>query len=159
MITETESTPREPLYLSPEKFEESFKNVPRLAVNLIVRDERGGVLLVKRNIPPQEGVWHMPGRFLLKNETIEACRSRIARKELGIELPLGEEITLLGAFEDLDGDSRGHVIDLAFGIKLNDGVKLRQTDENSEARFFSRLPGNIGFNHRDTLQLLGFQDE
>ena len=51
----------------PEKeFLETFKNVPRLAVNLLITDQNGRVLLTRRNIPPFLGSWHFPGSFLLK---------------------------------------------------------------------------------------------
>lgn len=147
-----------PLHLSPQEFAESFRTVPRIAVNLVAKDSEGRVLLVRRNIPPQEGAWHMPGGFILKNETIEACRDRVAEKELGIQISKDAHVDLLGVFDDIDKDPRGHVIDLAFGVSLDEGRQIPPSDENSEARFFDKLPENMGFNHRDTLHALGFQD-
>lgn len=63
-----------PKRLSQEEFLETFKNVPRVAINLIITDIDNKVLLTRRNISPCLGEWHFPGSFLLKNETIDEAK-------------------------------------------------------------------------------------
>jgi len=138
-------------------FLKTFKNVPRLAINLIVTDKQNKVLLTRRNIEPSKGCWHFPGSYLLKNELIAEAQARIARDELGLELKKNESISLLGVFEDMDGDPRGHVIDVMYGFKLDNGREVGSTKESLEVKFFDKLPDNIGFNHRETLKKLGFK--
>lgn len=94
----------------------------------------------------------MPGSFILKGEPIAACIKRIAKRELGIKID-PKKARLRGAFDDLGGDPRGHVVDLVYGIKTN--IPIKETDETKEAKFFSVLPRNIGFNHKETLRKLG----
>ena len=150
---------RHPLRLSEQEFLETFKKVPRLAINLLIIDDQGKVLLTKRNIPPQKGYWHYPGGFLLRDESIVECQRRIAEKEFGLRLDDNNSLKLLGAFEDLDKDPRGHVVDLMYGLQLNDVSVVNTTDETSEFRFFEKLPREMGFDHQDTLIKLGYQVE
>jgi len=151
----------EPERLSEQEFLETFKKIPRLAVNLLITDHDGRVLLTKRNIPPFSGSWHFPGSFLLKNEPIADAQRRVARDEFGLELDEKADLSLLGVFDDLDGDPRGHVVDLAYGLTIEDSSQIKPTRETSEVKFFdkNKLPKNIGFNHRDTLHRLGYKDE
>lgn len=144
-----------PKRLSQEEFLESFKNVPRVALNLIVTDSENRVLLARRNISPCFGEWHFPGSFLLKNEMIDDAKKRIAKDEFGLDLD-NKDVSLLGVFEDLEGDPRGHVIDIAYGMKIDDVNKIKTTKETMEVKFFEKLPGKIGFNHRETLNKLGW---
>lgn len=140
----------------PEKeFLETFKNAPRVAINIIVKNEAGEILLAKRHIQPFINHWHMPGSFLLKNETIRECQKRIAESELGLEWEEGFEPTLLGAFDNIDGDPRGHVVDLVYGLDAGDAAsKIKPTKETSELKFFAKLPEEIGFNQEVTLRKL-----
>jgi ADP-ribose pyrophosphatase YjhB (NUDIX family) len=144
-----------PKRLSQEEFLESFKNVPRIALNLIVTDSGNRVLLTRRNIPPCEGDWHFPGSFLLKDETMDDAKKRIAKDEFNLDIN-DKDLFLLGVFEDLEGDPRGHVIDIAYGMKIDDVNKIGTTKETMEVRFFDKLPEEIGFNHRETLNKLGW---
>lgn len=147
--------------LPEQEFLETFKNVPRLAVNLIITDLDGKVLLTRRNISPFSGSWHFPGSFVLKNEPIIDTQKRVARDEFGLELDEQADLSLLGAFDDLHSDPRGHVVDLVYGLTIEDSSQIKPTKETSEVKFFERdkLPKDIGFNHRDTLHKLGYKDE
>lgn len=143
--------------LSPKEFEKSFEKVPRVAVNLIVTDIDNRVLLARRNIPPHECDWHFPGSFVLKNESINEALKRVAKNEVGMDLTEEIDLKLLGNFDDINGDPRGHVIDMAYGMQIGDTSKIVATKENIEVKFFDKLPENIGFNHRDTLEKLGYK--
>lgn len=152
------ATKQTPLWLSDEEFLESFKNVPRLAVNLLISDGEGRILLTRRNIPPLAGFWHFPGGFLLKNESITECQRRVAKKELDLELSDGTNVILLGAFDNITGEPRGHIVDLIYGLTVNDVSGIKPTKETLETKFFGKgkLPEDIGFNHRETLAKLGY---
>jgi len=147
-----------PRKLPQKEFLESFRNVPRLAVNLFITDTHGMLLLTKRNNPPFIGYWHLPGSFLLKNETIIAAQRRVAQDELGFRLSEYVELLLLDAFDDIEEDPRGHVVDIIYGMRVKDFSQIKPTKETAEAKFFARdkLPSDIGFNHRRILHELGF---
>jgi ADP-ribose pyrophosphatase YjhB (NUDIX family) len=150
-----------PFKLPMDEFLATFKNVPRIAIDLIVTNSIGQILLTRRNIPPFPGTWHFPGSFLLKDEPILAAQQRIAQDELGLKLDTNSTPSLLGVFEDLDSDPRGHVVDVVYGIKINDPSLIKPTKETKEIKFFDKnqLPSDIGFNHRDTLSKLGYTCE
>jgi 8-oxo-dGTP diphosphatase len=150
-----------PERLSEQEFLKTFKKVPRLAVNLIISDSDGRILLTRRNIPPFLGSWHLPGSFVLKNEPIADVQKRVAKDELGLKLEEDKDLSLLGAFDDLDGDPRGHVVDLVYGLIVIDSSKIKATEETLEVRFFDKdkLPKDIDFNHRDTLRELGYRGD
>ncbi len=132
----------------------SFKYVPRLAVSLVVENNRGEVLLARRAIPPEKGSWHMPGAFVLKNEPIRDCIKRIAHKEFDLTIR-PTSVRLLGLFDDIHNDPRGHVVDAVYRLKVSEPPKL--TKETRELKFFRKLPRVIGFNHGKTLRGLGYR--
>ena len=126
-----------------EAFLRTFDLVPRAAVCLLVRDATRGVLLAKRaEGMAMAGAWHLPGAFLLRNEPIADCVARIARKELGVGVAAWRPF---GFFEDLDGDPRGHVIDLV--VEVETGSEPAPPEETGAVRYFDTVPDGLGFHH------------
>ncbi len=167
----------EPRKLPYNKFLESFKYAPRPAVNLLVERVTEGcdpsyegshpckeILLTKRQKPPFAEYWHLPGSFVLKGEALMDCVQRVANEELGFKV---ENVKLIGAFDDLTGDPRGHVVDLVYRCTIKQDQKgqafskkawpSKPVGDTAEIKFFKKLPVNIGFNHRETLRRLGYQ--
>lgn len=138
-------------------FLRTFKLVPRIAINLLISDSKNQILLTKRAIPPFKSYWHLPGAFLLKDEAIHQAIDRIEKDELGIKT--NGEFKLLGVFEDINKDPRGHVIDIIYGCKVENNFSLKPTGDNKELNFFKKLPSKIGFNHQDSLNKLGYKGE
>ena len=106
-------------------------------------------------MPPFADYWHLPGSFIIKNETMDQCIRRILKDELGLGLK-DIKPELLGVFEDIDKDPRGHVIEIIYGIELNDKLKPKPVGLTKEAKFFKKLPPHIGFNNKETLVKLGY---
>lgn len=69
------------------------------------------ILLIKRGIEPFEGMWALPGGFLRRGETIEACAVREMREETGLST---ESIAPIGVFSRSDRDPRGWILSNAF---------------------------------------------
>lgn len=137
-------------------FLETFKFAPRPAVSLLIENNERYVLLTKRLKPPFANYWHLPGSFIVKNETIGECIRRIAKEELGIKVKHVKP-KLSGVFENLDKDPRGHVIDIIYAIKLSRTIEPKPIGYTKEIKFFKKLPTNIGFNHHETLAKLGYK--
>jgi ADP-ribose pyrophosphatase YjhB (NUDIX family) len=146
-----------PKLLSKKLFLKSFEYSPRLAVCIILKNPRGEILLTKRGIPPYKGSWHYPGGFLLRDEKIKDCLVRISKKEFGFKVDTNK-MKLLGIFENLKGDPRGHVIDVLYEYKVRQPIKLTPNKETEESGFFKKLPRKIAFGHRIVLGKLGFRD-
>jgi ADP-ribose pyrophosphatase YjhB (NUDIX family) len=143
-----------PKLLPLKIFLQTFKYAPRLAVGLVVVNNKHEVLLARRAIPPGKGEWHMPGGFVLKGESLDRCIRRIAKKELRVTARYGS-VKLLGLFDNLNKDPRGHVVDAVYQMKIK--VKPGTTKETQELQFFKKLPARIGFNHGATLRKLGYK--
>jgi len=141
--------------LSEKKFLETFKYSPRVALNILVKNKKGEILLTKRAIKPQKGYWHYPGGFILKGERIDDCFKRISKTELGITLDPKKKKSL-GVIENLKGDERGHILDLIYEYNIDDNLDLKSNTQTMEFEYFYKLPPKIGFNHKKTLHELGY---
>ena len=140
-----------PKRLNFKLFKETFKHVPRTAVNLVITNNHHHILLARRTIPPKIDHWHLPGSFLLKYETIHSCLKRIAHKEIGITIN-PTNCKLLGVFENIHADPRGHIIDIAYTYQLNKQKNFPPTKESKEIKFFDHVPDQIAFNHQQIIK-------
>lgn len=71
--------------LSHELYKQIYSQVPRLCVELVIKNSEG-VLLTLRNIVPYKAYWHLPGGTVLFNETLEQTVKRVAWEELGVKV-------------------------------------------------------------------------
>ncbi|MDP2628881.1 MAG: NUDIX domain-containing protein [Nanoarchaeota archaeon] len=140
--------------LSPEEFIESFKKVPRTAVSMAIINEKNGILLTKRKEDPFKDFWHLPGSFIIKQESIDNCIKRILEEELGFKNNFSSELAFIS--EDLVLDPRGHAIDLIYKVKINSDASLIPIGRTKELEYFDKIPENVGFNHTDVLKKLGY---
>ena len=72
--------------LKKEEFDEIYSKVPRLTVEVIVRDKHGAVYLTQRAIGPCKGLWHLPGGTVQFGETLFHAVQRVALRELSIDV-------------------------------------------------------------------------
>ncbi|MBP6913130.1 MAG: NUDIX hydrolase [Candidatus Levybacteria bacterium] len=136
-----------------DEFLKTFEKVPRVAISLLIIDQDRRVLLTKRSINPGKNTWHLPGSFILKGERVKDCIARILKVELGFEGSFRFRVE--NVFEDLEKDPRGHIIDMIYRVEGD--IIPHVTDETEEVVYFSIMPDNIGFNHREVLQVLGYK--
>ena len=125
-----------------KRFLEVIDAVPLVAVDLIIKNAHGEVLLGKRRNRPAKGFWFVPGGRIRKNERISEAIARVSRSELGIVVP-GEEASLLGVFEHLYVDNflgmegvDTHYVVLAFAFELEACPPIRLDDQHSEMRWW-----------------------
>lgn len=72
--------------LTQADYDLTYSKVPRLAVDIIVRNDAGAVYLTRRAHGPCKGLWHLPGGTVRFGEALEHAVSRTARRELSIEV-------------------------------------------------------------------------
>jgi ADP-ribose pyrophosphatase YjhB (NUDIX family) len=72
------------LPLSKEEFDAIYSKVPRLTVEIIVRNGKGEIFLTQRAIEPCKGQWHLPGGTVFFAESLAEAVKRVAKRELGI---------------------------------------------------------------------------
>ncbi|GAA4750046.1 NUDIX hydrolase [Gordonia alkaliphila] len=101
-----------------------------LAASVVLVDEDGRVLLVKRGHDPQRGRWSVPGGHVEPGETFEEAAVREVHEETGLEVTVGEELwTATVPFGD---DELFEVHDFAGTVT---GGVLRSGDDAEEVRW------------------------
>lgn len=96
--------PARAAHLPQKVFASIVKHAPLVAIDLIVQNERGEVLLGLRRNAPARGFWFVPGGRMLKDERIASAVARVVHDELAVDARLHRAI-LLGVFEHLYEDN------------------------------------------------------
>lgn len=106
------------------------------------------VLLIKRKLPPFEGMWALPGGFVLMDEAVEEAAARELREETGIDNVFLEQLYTFGAVER---DPRDRIISVAYYALIN--LQAVQADSDaSDAQWFGLDEVRaIAFDHRQIL--------
>ena len=158
-ISRMESRPepaRPPGWLPKAEFDSIFSRVPRLCVEVVIMAPERGVLLTRRDIPPNVGAWHIPGGTVLFGEPLVQTVRRVARDELGLEVVVGE---LLGYIEYPSHYNNG--LDSPVGLAFATEVvpRLPEAKELPDGcEWFSSLPEGLYEEQRDFLiGRLGFE--
>lgn len=102
---------------------------PVVAVGVIVFDELGGVLLVRRGQEPSIGRWSVPGGKVERGETLAAACARELLAETGLEVMLG---ALCEVAEYIDEAYHYVILDY---VGTQPRGTLRAGEDAAEARF------------------------
>jgi 8-oxo-dGTP diphosphatase len=84
---------------------------PLLAVDCVVFDGKGRVLLIRRARPPCKGRYALPGGFVDVGETVEAACRRELAEETGVK---AGRLRLVGVYSDPRRDPRGHTCSVVY---------------------------------------------
>lgn len=136
--------------LTEQEFWNIYKKVPRLTVEIIVRNDRGEVYLTKRNIEPCKGLWHLPGGTVRFGEPLTEAVKRIAKRELGIT---PTQTKLLGYIEYPSHYLNGldSPVGIAFAVTAYEGT-LKVNEEAADSGWFTKLPKEMHDEQRDFLK-------
>jgi len=88
---------------------------PLLAVDCVVFDAKGRVLLIRRGNPPFKGCFALPGGFVDLGETVEAACLRELEEETGVR---ARKLQLIGVYSDPRRDPRGHTCSVVFVARV-----------------------------------------
>ena len=135
--------------LLPEKlFRKIYSLVPRLCVEVIINNKEG-IILIKREIKPYKGMWHLPGSTLMYNETLEQGAKRTAKSETGLDIKIKRVLCNLEYFNSNFPQGHGFgIVYLAEPIK----GKLKGNKYGRDVRFFKRIPKNIIKKHKNLIK-------
>jgi colanic acid biosynthesis protein WcaH len=78
---------RTPGPLSEQDFSQLTRLAPLVAIDLIIRNRDGKVLMARRNDEPARGYLFNPGGCVFKGEPVEAAFGRIMERETGQRMP------------------------------------------------------------------------
>lgn len=127
---------------------------PSIALDCVVFDARGRLLLIRRKNAPFQGQFALPGGFMELGETTEEGARRELREETGIE---AGPLRLVGVYSDPKRDPRRHTVSVVYlGDSL--GGEPRASDDAAHAEFVSDWKSKpLAFDHevivRDALVL------
>lgn len=109
---------------------------PRPTNGLLVENENGEILLVKRKYKPKKGFWDVPGGFVDIGETLEESMLREIKEELGVKV---KNLRYLISTPDryLYKEVNYHTICFFFTGKVNTN-DLKVKSDITEIKFFSK---------------------
>jgi len=87
-----------------DKFRDIIRHGILLAIDLVVRNDKGEVLLGLRKNAPAQGFWFVPGGRVHKNEKLRDALRRISNEEVGIEIA-AEDIRVIGIYDHIYHDN------------------------------------------------------
>jgi ADP-ribose pyrophosphatase YjhB (NUDIX family) len=108
-------------YLSEKDYNFIYSRSPRVCVDLIIKTQTG-VLLIKREIQPYKGKYHLPGGRIRFRESVHKAIFRICKNEVSL-VPYCYK--LLGFMEfprEQQDRNKRHSISLAFLVECK-GVR------------------------------------
>ena len=133
------------MWLPDETFKSIIQHTPLISIDLIVRNEKGGVLLGKRVNAPAKGYWFVPGGRVRKNETLDDAFVRLVYEELGIESGITRvDAKFLGIFEHFYDDCvfgedvSTHYIVLGYEFNINNFNNL-PINQHGDYKLFNEI--------------------
>jgi colanic acid biosynthesis protein WcaH len=127
--------------LQPDEFLRIVDATPLVSIDLILRNERGEVLLGQRLNRPARNFWFVPGGRIWKNERVLEARRRIAQRELGVLIAAAK---LMGVFDHIYEDNflgtpgvNTHYVVLAFEADLAADTQLTPDDQHAAMKWWS----------------------
>lgn len=133
----------------------SYKNHQKIlvAVDCIIFGFDGSelkALLIKRGFEPEKGKWSLMGGFIQEDENAEKAAIRVLYQLTGMKHIYMEQ---LHAFTDVDRDTAGRVISIAYFALINIKDYSEQLQLVHEARWFSlgEIPSLI-FDHKQMVE-------
>jgi len=147
-VTSVSEPARPPGWLEKSEYDSIYARVPRLCVEVVISTPERGVLLMRRDIPPNIGAWHIPGGTVLFAEPIAEAVQRVARDELGLGVDVGE---MLGFIEYPSHYLNGldSPVGLAFSCAIGDESAHRPLPDGGG--WFGRLPAGLYDEQREFL--------
>jgi len=120
-----------------------LKNLPILCVDVIVLNEKGEYLLVKRANEPKKGRWWVVGGRVLKGESLEQAVIRKVKEEAGRRV---KDIQPVGYFELIDGVNpfgplfKYHTTSVVFTAAIDGKGPIKLDAQSSQFKFSKKLP-------------------
>ena len=129
------------MLLSKQIFQTIIQNTPLISIDLIVKNHQGQVLLGKRNNPPAQNFWFVPGGRIRKNETFIDAFKRITLQELGNNFSLSDA-RFIAPYQHFYADSiftdriSTHYVVLAYQLIVDDKLLDLPLEQHNQYHWF-----------------------
>ena len=134
---------------SPDGYNASRYPAFAVTVDVVIvtmSEGRLHVLLVRRGVPPFEGMWAIPGGFKRPNETLDEAAKRELAAETGVDS--ASLLKQFGAYGDPGRDPRMNVVTVAYLAVLRDVGRIVAGTDAAEAAL---LPASDALNGKVAL--------
>jgi 8-oxo-dGTP diphosphatase len=111
-----------------------------------VYSKDGKILLLKRNVEPFKGFWHLVGGQVEENETLKEALKREFKEETNLDIEVGDTID-----ERIEKTFDRIKIIVTFKVTSAQG-EIRLSPESEEYCWFSKIPRNSVYNYAKYLK-------
>ncbi|MFX1454864.1 MAG: NUDIX domain-containing protein [Promethearchaeota archaeon] len=122
------------------------------AVDAIIEDGKGNILLIKRKFPPYQGFYALPGGSVEKGEKRKSALLREVKEETRLNVKIAEK---LGIYDEKGRDPRGNVQSTVYRCKVLGVISDMQPGmEVEEVKFISNdkiKDMELAFDHKKML--------
>ena len=147
-------------YIDEELYSKFVELMPIACVDVLIHDDAGHILLVKRNQEPAKGKWWIVGVRLLKEASLTEGAVRKAKEEVMLDVKVEK---LIGVYDEFfDTSHQGyptHTVCIAFLAKADnllmadsdytcDGFKLVKDIDGSHDPYLVRVLKDSGILER-----------
>ena len=123
------------------------------AVDAVVEDGKGNLVLIKRKYPPFQNFYALPGGFIEENEKPEDAVIREVEEETNLNVKIIEKI---GFYNEEGRDPRGNVHSTAYKCMIIGDVSLMKSGlESEEVKLISiekLIDMELAFDHKEILK-------
>ena len=85
------------MIIPADQYKKIIKSLPIVCVDIVIQNEKGQILLIKRNTEPLKGEWWVNGGRILKGESVIEAAKRKAFEEIGLTI---SNLEFIGIYED-----------------------------------------------------------
>ena len=135
--------------LPDSTFRDVVKNTPLVAIDLVITDPSGAILMGWRENEPAKGTWFVPGGRIRKDEKIADAFERIIRTETGLAKRLTDS-RFGGVYEHLYSTNRfadasfgTHYCVLAYLIPLSERPHITIDSQHSMVQWLTLSSAGI----------------
>lgn len=121
------------MYLPDEKFREIERLVPLASFNIIIMDEEGRILLMKRTNEPAKGLYWYPGGRIKRGQSLEEALKEQVKEETGLSQSQVEVIKV-ASVDSVLFKSR-HTININFLLKKKKDSEVKLDPQHSDFKW------------------------
>lgn len=118
-------------WLSETDYNFIYSRAPRICVDLVIKTY-SGVHLIKREIQPYKGKYHLPGGRVRFRESIENAVQRIAKSEIGMNVKIQCVLGFMEFTRERQNGNKRHSISIAFLVKPTKALITKVIDDESK---------------------------